>query len=77
MNLKAPRYINETEKERKDFEIFAPHQLEAFAASEADMAGAFTMNDIDEALGIALAAKACGECLAAQPRGTRPRHRTR
>jgi homocysteine S-methyltransferase len=52
-------YRVDTRMSATDAAAYHRPQLEAFAASEADMAGAFTMNYVDEALGIVLAAKAC------------------
>jgi homocysteine S-methyltransferase len=41
-------------------EAYHAAQIAAFVASEADMVGAYTMNTIEEALGVARAAKAAG-----------------
>jgi homocysteine S-methyltransferase len=43
----------------RDAQNYHAPQIEAFAQTDADMLGAFTMNYVEEAIGIAAAAKAC------------------
>lgn len=53
-------YRAETRMSAGAAQAYHAPQIETFAASAADMVAAFTMNYVDEAVGIAAAAKACG-----------------